>query len=74
MVRFKSIMLTIGALSLIFASLLPATSYGQIKNPGFSAKPMIVSTITGVENKEIAIINVHIAPGGSAPHHTHPER
>ena len=77
MINFKSVLLVIAALSLITTSLLPATSYGEVKTKGIKAKgfvgkPMIVSSISGVENKEIALINIRIAPDGASPLHTHP--
>ena len=72
MTYFKSIALALGAISLFFAPLLPVTLYGQVKAPGFSTKPMLVSPISDVKGKEIAIINVFMEPGSSSPPHTHP--
>lgn len=47
-------------------------SIAQVTAPGFKSKPMIVAPITGVEGKEVAIIDVTIEVGGSSPRHTHP--
>jgi hypothetical protein len=33
---------------------------------------MLVSPISGIEDKEIAIIDVSMGPGASSPRHTHP--
>jgi quercetin dioxygenase-like cupin family protein len=44
----------------------------QVTAAGFVAKPMLVSPISGVEGKEIAMIDVSMEPGASSPHHTHP--
>ena len=72
MIRFPSIGLAIGALSFVFAALLPAASYAQLSAPGFVAKPLLVSPIGGDEVKEIVFIDVSMAPGASSPRHMHP--
>ncbi|MES9869696.1 MAG: cupin domain-containing protein [Sedimenticola sp.] len=72
MTRIKSITLAIGAISILLVVFLSAVSVGQVKRPGFSAKPMMVGEISGVNEKQIAIINVSIQPGASSPLHTHP--
>lgn len=53
-------------------SLCSAVSFAQVSAPGFDAKPMQVSPISGIEDKEAAFINVSMAPGASSPRHTHP--
>src|SRR3974377_1073490 len=72
MILFPSIGLAIGALSFVFAALLPAASYAQLSAPGFVAKPLLVSPIGGDEVKEIVFIDVSMAPGASSPRHMHP--
>jgi hypothetical protein len=72
MINLKSVILLMGSLSLIITAFFPALTYGEVAASGFKAKPMIVSSISGVDDKEIAIINVQIAPGGASPLHTHP--
>ena len=72
MTRIKSIALTVGAFCIVSTALLSAVSVGQIKAPGFSTKPMLVSSISGVKDKQIVIINVSMEPGSSSPPHTHP--
>ena len=77
MVSIKSVAYSLGLLSFVAAATYTTASYGQtktegIKAKGFTSKPMVVGAITGVADKEIAIINVNIAPGASSPHHTHP--
>ncbi|MEJ1410372.1 MAG: cupin domain-containing protein [Candidatus Sedimenticola sp. (ex Thyasira tokunagai)] len=54
----------------ISVALLSAVSIAQIKAPGFSTKPMLVSAINDAQ--EIAIINVSMAPGSASPAHKHP--
>lgn len=48
---------------------VPATG---VSRPGFDSKPILTSPISGDEQKEIVVIAVAIAPGGSSPVHTHP--
>jgi len=72
MTRTKSIAFVVGGLSLLLAAMLSPVLHAQVTAPGFVAKPILVSPISGVEDKEIAIINVSIEPGASSPHHTHP--
>ena len=73
MIRFQSIGLAVGALFLALVVLFPAASHAQISAPGFVANPILVSPISGDEVKEIAIIDVTLAPGASSPpSHTHP--
>ena len=50
----------------------PTLSSAQISAPGFVSKPMQVSPISGVEDKEVAFINVTMEPGAASPRHTHP--
>jgi quercetin dioxygenase-like cupin family protein len=40
--------------------------------PSFSAKPLVVSPITGDDKKELVVISIAIPPGGAVPMHTHP--
>lgn len=56
----------------VIVSLCSTVSFAQVSAPGFEAKPMQVSPISGVEDKEVAFINVSMAPGASSPRHTHP--
>jgi quercetin dioxygenase-like cupin family protein len=59
-------------LCVLLASFYAVTSFAQVSAPGFVAKPMQVSPISGVEDKEVAFINVSMEPGASSPRHTHP--
>ena len=43
-----------------------------VSRPGFDSKPILTSPISGDDQKEIVVISVAIAPGGSSPPHTHP--
>lgn len=70
--RTASIRFTLGGSYLLLAALMPPGSHAQVSAPGFVAKPMLVSPITGVEDKEIALIDVSMEPGSSSPRHTHP--
>jgi quercetin dioxygenase-like cupin family protein len=72
MVRFQSIRLAIGVSAVAVAALLPAGAYSQVTAPGFATKPMLVSPISGDEAREMAIIDVTMAPGAASPRHTHP--
>jgi quercetin dioxygenase-like cupin family protein len=53
-------------------SLVSAVAAAQVSAPGFEAKPMQVSPISGVDDKEAAFINVSMQPGAASPRHTHP--
>jgi quercetin dioxygenase-like cupin family protein len=69
----KSACYGIGRASLAFAvSVFSAVSFAQVTAPGFVSKPMQVSPISGIEDKEAAFINVSMEPGASSPRHTHP--
>lgn len=57
---------------LVAISLFSAASFSQVSAPGFLAKPMQVSPISGVDDKEAVFINVTMEPGASSPRHTHP--
>lgn len=72
MSRTKSIAVVVGGSSLLLVALFSAVSQAQVTATGFVAKPMLVSPISGIEDKEIAIIDVSMVPGASSPHHTHP--
>lgn len=55
-----------------------ATALGQTPAPaapqaaGFSARPILVSPISGVDGKELVLLAVTLDPGSSSPPHTHP--
>lgn len=70
--RFKSSGLAVAATFFVFAALMSAASKAQVSAPGFVATPLLVSPISGDETKEIAFIDVTMAPGASAPPHMHP--
>jgi quercetin dioxygenase-like cupin family protein len=57
---------------LAVVALCSAGSLAQVSAPGFVAKPLQVSPISGVEDKEVAFISVDMEPGASSPRHTHP--
>ena len=62
-----------GIYSFVFAACcLAGGAIAQVTAPGFIAKPMQVSPITGVDDMEIAIIDVRMEPDASSPRHTHP--
>ena len=42
------------------------------QTPGFTSKPVLVSPITGMADKELVLIAVTLEPGASSPAHTHP--
>ena len=42
------------------------------QTPGFTSKPILAAPISGVDAKELVLINVTLAPGASSPPHTHP--
>jgi quercetin dioxygenase-like cupin family protein len=39
---------------------------------GVQVKPVIVAPLTGVDGKEMVVLNLTIAPGAASPIHTHP--
>lgn len=55
-----------------FSTSLCGAELKGMKRKGFVSKPMIVNTISDVDNKDIAIISVFMEPGASSPVHTHP--
>lgn len=62
--------LVLGASSVVVA-LLPAPG-PHAQGPGFTARPLLQSTVGGDESKEAAVLAITIAPGGSSGRHTHP--
>jgi quercetin dioxygenase-like cupin family protein len=72
MIRIRFIAFAFGASSALLAALISPVLIAQVTAPGFVTKPMLVSPISGVEDKEIAMINVSMEPGASSPRHTHP--
>lgn len=72
MPQMRSTTLAFAASSALLAALVSPVLIAQVTAPGFVAKPMFVGPISGVEDREIAMIDVSMAPGASAPHHTHP--
>lgn len=69
MTRNREVALIVGC-SLFAVVLLVLPSPAQMS--GFTAKPMVQSSVEGNENKEVAMLNISIAPGGSSGRHTHP--
>lgn len=67
---YPALRLSLAAAALLAVFSTPAL--GQVSAPGFTAKPMQVSPISGIESMEAAFINVTMAPGASSPKHTHP--
>lgn len=61
-----------GMALLASAALFAGISFAQVTAPGFTAKPMLVTAVSGSEDKEITLINVTMEPGASSPRHTHP--
>ncbi len=70
MIRFRSIGLAAGSSSLVFAVVLAIGAGAQMS--GFVARPLLQSTVEGDANKEVAMLSITIAPGGSSGRHTHP--
>lgn len=70
---FKKTLMAIARSSVIVAaSVLTTASFAQVTAPGFQSKPIQVSPISGLGDKEVAFINVSMEPGASSPRHTHP--
>ena len=72
MIRTRSIALVFGGSFVLVAALISPVLLAQVTAPGFVTKPMLVSPISGIEDKEIAMIDVSMDPRASSPHHTHP--
>lgn len=70
MIRFRSIGLAAGSSSLVLAVVLAVGADAQMS--GFVAKALLQSTVEGDANKEMAMLAITIAPGGSSGRHTHP--
>lgn len=62
----------LGGASLLLAALLPAGGFAQVTAPGFATKPMLITPVSGADDKELVMINVSMQPGASSPRHTHP--
>jgi quercetin dioxygenase-like cupin family protein len=59
-----------GATAAGVAGLSAADSPAQ--TPQFAAKPILQTTVGGVEGREAVMLSITIAPGGSSGRHTHP--
>jgi len=68
--RFGPVSLAVGSSLFVLAILLAARSSAQMS--GFAAKPLLLSTVEGDESKEVTMLGITIAPGGSSGRHTHP--
>lgn len=68
--RFWPVSVALVSSILVLAILSAARAPAQMS--GFAAKPMLQSTVEGVEAKEAAMLAITIAPGGSSGRHTHP--
>lgn len=69
MIRFRSIGTAVAAFLLVFATLTSFDSSAQ--EPGFVAKPILQSPLSGQDNLEVIIVAITIAPGSSNGRHTH---
>jgi quercetin dioxygenase-like cupin family protein len=66
--------------ALVAAALFPAIAAAQApalapavpQTPGFTSKPVLISPISGIDNKELVLISVTLEPGAASPAHTHP--
>jgi quercetin dioxygenase-like cupin family protein len=54
------------------AAQAPALAPAVPQTPGFTSKPVLISPISGIDNKELVLIAVTLEPGASSPAHTHP--
>lgn len=70
--RHETVATMLGRTSLIIATLVSTAVNAQITAKGFATKPMLVAPISGVEGKEIVLLDVAMDPGASSPRHTHP--
>lgn len=70
--RHETVATMLGRTSLIIATLVSPAVNAQITAKGFATKPMLVAPISGVEGKEIVLLDVAMDPGASSPRHTHP--
>lgn len=57
---------------MVLVAIVATDLAAQVTAPGFATKPILASAITGVEGKELVILNVTLEPGASSPRHTHP--
>ncbi len=51
---------------------ISSSSFAQVTAAGFVSKPILISPISGVDDKEVAFLNVLMEPGASSPRHNHP--
>lgn len=66
--RAALVLATLGAAGLAAAQ----TPGAAPATPGFAARPILVSPISGVDGKELVILAITLEPGASSPPHTHP--
>jgi quercetin dioxygenase-like cupin family protein len=62
----------LGVSALLLAVAQSPLAVAQVTAPGFATKPMIVTPVSGAEDKELVMISVSMQPGASSPRHTHP--
>jgi quercetin dioxygenase-like cupin family protein len=63
--------LTVLSFGLLVASLCTAQSSPQSNLPLFASKPIMISPLTGDEQRQMVLISVAIQPTGAVPFHTH---
>lgn len=56
----------------LFAATLLSVLPSAAQMSGFTAKPMVQSSVEGDQNKDAVMLAIAIAPGGSSGRHTHP--
>ena len=70
MTRFRFIWAAVAEFLLVFGMLNPFDSNAQ--TPGFVAKPILQSSVSGQDTMEVFVVAISIAPGSSNDRHTHP--
>ena len=80
--RARRICFAVASASVLLAGLLPAGAGAQTpgsglapvvpQTAGFKSQPILVSPITGIDDKELVLISVTLEPGASSPVHWHP--
>jgi quercetin dioxygenase-like cupin family protein len=61
-----------GAALMLLAIASPHRAAAQPAASGFSAKPILVASVVGVDDRELVLNSIVIEPGASSPHHGHP--
>jgi quercetin dioxygenase-like cupin family protein len=67
----SAISLTLIALAIVLVTFLSVDVSAQVQIPGVKVKPVLKTTLSGDDTKEVIISSAEFAPGVELPRHTH---